>query len=179
MAKQGAITGISSFTYLEEDNSDEITGTDSHKFHETSEFDDVDIINNLENTQECFQMTTYNSLTEPKNVNEAINNPIWKKAMDKELKAQIDKNTWEIVIPPEGVNIVGSKWTYCLKKNDKNTIIRPKSRLVAQGFTQTFGVDYDETYAPVIRMTSLRTICTIAAYNNWPIVWESVFLKTV
>ena len=56
--------------------------------------------------------------------------------MDEELKAQINKNTWEMVIPPEDVNIVGSKWTYCLKKNDKNTIICPKSHLVAQGFTQ-------------------------------------------
>ena len=114
-------------------------------------------------------MTAYNSLTEPKNVNEAINNPIWKKSMDKELKAQIDKNTWEMVIPPKGVNIIRSKWTYCLKKNDKNTIIRPKSRLVAHGFTQTFGVNYDKTYAPVIRMTSLWTIYAIAACNNWPI----------
>ena len=120
-------------------------------------------------TLKNFQMTAYNSLTEPKNVNEATNNPIWKKSMDEELKAQIDKNTWEMVIPPKGVNIVGSKWIYCLKKNDKNTIIRPKSRLVAQGFTQTFRVDYDETYTPIIRMTSLQTICAIAAHNNWPI----------
>ena len=56
-----------------------------------------------------------------------------------------------------------------MKKNDKNTVIRPKSCLVAQAFTQTFGVDYDETYAPVIRTTSLWTICAIAACNNWPI----------
>ena len=83
-------------------------------------------------------------------MNEAVNNPIWKKSMDEELKAQIDKNTWELVIPSEGVNIIRSKWTYCLKKNDKNTIICPKSHLVAQGFTQTFGVNYDETYAPVV-----------------------------
>ena len=54
MAKQGAITGISSFAYLEEGNNDEITGTDSHKFHETSEFNNVDIIDKLENTQELF-----------------------------------------------------------------------------------------------------------------------------
>ena len=169
MAKQGAITGISSFVYLEEDSNEEVTGTDPHKFHQTSKCNNVDIINKLEDTQEYFQMTAYNSLTEPKNMNEAINNPIWKKSMDKELKAQINKNTWEMVIPPEGVNIVESKWTYCLKKNDKNTIICPKSHLVAQGFTQTFGVNYDETYTPVIRMTSLWTICTIAACNNWPI----------
>ena len=152
------------FAYLEEDNNDKVTGTEPHKFHKTSEFNNMDIIDKLEDTQECFQMTAYNSLTEPKNVNEAINNPIWKKSMDEELKAQVDKNTWEMVIPPRGVNIVGSKGTYC-----KNTIICPKSHLVAQGFTQTFGVDYDETYAPVVRMTSLWTICAIAARNNWPI----------
>ena len=66
MAKKGAIARISSFAYLEEDNNNEITGTDSHKFHETSEYNNVDIINKLEDTQECFQTTTYNSLTEPK-----------------------------------------------------------------------------------------------------------------
>ena len=54
MAKQGAITGISLFTYLEEDNNDDITGIDSHKFHETSKFNNVDIIDKLEDTQECF-----------------------------------------------------------------------------------------------------------------------------
>ena len=169
MAKKGAIAGISSFTYLEEDNDNGIARTDSHKFHKTSKFNGVDIINQLEDIQECFQMTAYNNLIEPKNVNKAINNPIWKKSMDKDLNAEIDKNTWEMVIPPEGVNIIGSKWTYCLKKNDKNTVIHPKSHLVAQGFTQTFGIDYDETYTPVVRMTSLQTICTIAACNNWPI----------
>ena len=63
MAKQGAITGISSFTYLEKDNHDEITGTDSHKFHQTFECNNPDITNNLDNTQECFQTMTYNSLT--------------------------------------------------------------------------------------------------------------------
>ena len=169
MTQKGAIARISSFAYLEEENDYEVTGNNLHKFHKTFKSDSVDIIDKLGDTQECFQTTAYNSLTEPKNVNKAINNPIWKKSMDEELKAQIDKDTWEMVIPPEDVNIVGSKWTYCLKNNDKNTIIRPKSHLVAQGFTQMFGVDYDETYAPIIRMTSLQTICTIAARNNWPI----------
>ena len=52
MAKQGAITGISSFAYLEEDNNNKVTGTNPHKFHETSEFNNVDIIDKLEDTQE-------------------------------------------------------------------------------------------------------------------------------
>ena len=108
-------------------------------------------------------------LSEPMIVDEALNNPIWKKSMDQELKAKIDKNTWELVIPPKNINIVGSKWVFHSKRDDKNIKIHPKSRLVAQGFTQTFGVDYDGTYVPVIQMMSLRTICTIAACNNWPI----------
>ena len=102
-------------------------------------------------------------------VDKALNNPIWKKSMDQELKAQIDKNTWELVIQPKDVNIVGSKWVFHSKRDDKNIIIHPKSCLVAQGVTQTFGVDYDKTYAPVVWMTSLQTICAIAACNNWPI----------
>ena len=98
-------------------------------------------------------------LSEPMTVDEALNNPIWKKSMDQELKAQIDKNTWELVIPPKNINIVRSKWVFHSKKDDKKFIICPKSHLVAQGFTQTFGVDYDETYAPVIWMTSLDYMC--------------------
>ena len=108
-------------------------------------------------------------LTLPMTTKNALSNPTWKKSMDDEIKAQIEKETWELVIPPSGVNIVGSTWKYVLKKYQKGAIVHAKSRLVAQGFSQTFGDDYDETYAPVVRMTSLRVICAIAAQNNWPI----------
>jgi hypothetical protein len=59
-----------------------------------------------------------------------------------------------------------------ISENSKNTDeshISSEAHLVAQGFTQTFGVDYDKTYAPMVRMTSLRTICAIAAHNDWSI----------
>ena len=65
-------------------------------------------------------------------------------------------------------NIVGSRWTHICKRNQDRTV-RAKSRIVAQDFTQTFGVDYNETYAPVNRLASLRTICAIAVQNDWPI----------
>jgi len=89
--------------------------------------------------------------------------------MDNEMRSQIDWNTWEIVKTPPGVNIVSIKWTYHCKTDSKGLVTRPKSHIVAQGFTQTFGVDYDKTYAPVIQMASFRTICAIAACNEWPI----------
>ena len=68
--------------------------------------------------------------------------------MDEEYEALIEKRVWDIVLPPPDTNIVGSRWTHICKHNEDNTP-RAKSRVVAQGFTQTFGVGYDETYTPV------------------------------
>ena len=82
--------------------------------------------------------------------------------MDNEYEALIEKKVWEVVLPPPDTNIVGSHWTHICKRNEDRTA-RAKSRVVVQGFTQTFGVDYDKTYAPVCRLASLWTICAIAA----------------
>ena len=68
--------------------------------------------------------------------------------MDKEYEALIEKKVWDVVLLPPDTNIVGSRWTHICKRNEDRTA-RAKSRVVAQGFTQTFGVDYDETYAQV------------------------------
>ena len=77
-------------------------------------------------------------------------------------------------MPPPDTNIVGSRWTHICKHNQDRTA-RAKSRVVAQGFTQTFGVYYNETYAPVCHLASLRTICAIAARNDWPIHQMDVY----
>ena len=62
--------------------------------------------------------------------------------MDNEIKAQIDKHTWEpVTTPPPDVDTVESKWTYCCKKHQKGSTLCPKSHLVVQGLAQTFGVD--------------------------------------
>ena len=94
--------------------------------------------------------------------------------MDKEYEALIEKKVWEVVLPPPNIYIVGSHWTH-ICKYDEDRIVRDKSRVVAQGFTQTFGVNYDETYAPVIRLGSLWTICAIATWNNWLIHQMDVY----
>src|SRR3979490_1170822 len=90
-------------------------------------------------------MCINHDLTLPTTTKEALVDPTWKKSMDDEIKAQIEKHTWELAILLLGVNIIGSKWTHILKKDQKGTIIHAKSRLVAQGFTQTFGEDYEGT----------------------------------
>ena len=70
---------------------------------------------------------------------------------------------------PEGVNVVDSKWVFWLKKDAKGNVVKWKARLVVRGFTQVQGVDYFETFAPVVRLVSIRFILAIAARNNWEV----------
>ena len=93
--------------------------------------------------------------------------------MDDGYEALIKKKVWEVVLLPPDTNIAGSCWTHICKQNQDRTA-RAKSRVVPQGFTQTFGVDYDETYAPVSQLASLQTICAIAVRNDWPIHQKDV-----
>ena len=94
--------------------------------------------------------------------------------MDDEYEALIEKKVWEVVLPPLDTNIVGSRWTHICKRNQDRTA-KANSRVVTQGFTQTFGIDYNEMYAPVSRLASLWTICAIAVRNDWPIHQMDVY----
>ena len=80
----------------------------------------------------------------------------------------------DLILPPPDTNIVGSHWINICKCNQEG-ILRAKSQVVAQGFTQTFGVNYNETYAPVSQLASLWTICAIAARNDLPIHQMDVY----
>ena len=102
----------------------------------------------------------------PTNIDEALQDPTWKKYMDDKYEALIKKKEWDVVVPPPNINIVGSHWTHNCKHNQEGTA-RAKSQVVAQGFTQTFGVNYNKTYTPVSQLASLQTICAIAAQNDW------------
>ena len=94
---------------------------------------------------------------EPKNKAEAHTSPDWphwEEAMCREIAELRGKKTWEVISLPQSANIIGSRWTYHLKHNANGAIVCYKARLVAQGFTQSFGMDYNETYAPVAKFTS-------------------------
>ena len=91
-----------------------------------------------------------------------------------------DTCTWDVVKCPNGVNVVGNKWVFKIKCNAAGKIEKYKARLVAKGYSQVQGVDYDNTYAPVARLSSLRTILAIAARNDWDIEvfdFHSAFLN--
>ena len=71
-------------------------------------------------------------------------------------------NTWTLVDKPPNINIVGSRWTFRLKRDNMGNIDHYEARLVAQGFSQVPGLDFNKTYSPTIRLTSIRLILTLA-----------------
>ena len=79
----------------------------------------------------------------------------WNQAMGEELTSLENHKTWELVDLPPGKKAVGCKWVYKTKRDQEGTVTRFKARLVAQGFTQSYGRDYDETYAPVAKPATL------------------------
>lgn len=94
---------------------------------------------------------------------QAVKDGRWVKAMHDELHALQENFTWDIVPWPQGVKPIGCKWVYSVKLNSDGTLNCYKARLVALGNKQEYGVDYDETFALVAKMTSIRTILAIAA----------------
>lgn len=91
----------------------------------------------------------------------------WLAAMRNELQSLMKARTWRYVQKPATANLVGCKWVYKIKRDKDGNIGKFKARLVARGFTQVYGVDYAETYAPVARYSSIRLILALAAHYNW------------
>ena len=89
---------------------------------------------------------------------EAFTVPRWKKAIFEEIGALKKNDTWELVNLPFGKRPVGCEWVFIVKHNADETVERYKARLVAKGFTQTYIVDYQETFTPVAKMNSIRVL---------------------
>jgi hypothetical protein len=107
--------------------------------------------------------------TEPPSYKIAAQHPQWCTAMQEEFAALQQQGTWSLVLPPPHKNVVGCKWVYKLKHNSDGTIARYKARLVAKGFHQQQGVDYAETFSPVIKPPTVRLILSLAVSHNWPL----------
>ncbi|KAK8934097.1 hypothetical protein KSP39_PZI014574 [Platanthera zijinensis] len=107
---------------------------------------------------------------EPHSYDEAAQEKSWRTAMDAEI-ASIKKNdTWRLVDPPAGHKPLGVKWVYKVKKNKNGAVEKHKARLVVKGYRQVQGVDYDEVYAPVARIDTIRLIIALAAHYGWTIM---------
>ena len=77
-----------------------------------------------------------------------------------------DNDVWDLVELPKGQKIVGSKWVFKLKRNEDGSVQRCKARLVAQGYSQEKGLNYDETFNPVVRSESIRSVIAVASKND-------------
>ncbi|CAL8115735.1 unnamed protein product [Prunus armeniaca] len=106
---------------------------------------------------------------EPTSFAQANLDPKWREAMKVELQALAHNQTWTLTPLPPGKRAIGSKWVYKIKHKSDGTIERYKARLVAKGYTQTEGLDYYETFAPVAKLVTVRCLLAVAAHRDWPL----------
>ena len=111
---------------------------------------------------------------EPSCFENACTNDLWMKAMEEEIHS-IEKNeTWELVELSKDKKCIGCKWVYKTKYNSDGTIEKHKARLVAKGFKQKYGIDYEETFAPVARQETIRLVLSLAAHKGWKVMHMDV-----
>ncbi|GKV50098.1 hypothetical protein SLEP1_g56814 [Rubroshorea leprosula] len=109
------------------------------------------------------------SLQEPRSFKQAQQSAEWRQAMAEEYTALLRHKTWVLVLRPPDVNVVCSKWVFKFKRHADGTLERYKACLVAQGYTQQSGVDYDETFIPVVKPVTIRTVLALVVLSSWPI----------
>lgn len=104
---------------------------------------------------------------EPSTYKEASQNKYWCTAMDEEFDALLDQRTWVLVPPPSDRIPIGCKWVYKIKRNSDGSVSRYKARLVAKGYNQEYGLDYSETFSPVVKQQSIRIVLSLALHFGW------------
>ncbi|GJX49993.1 retrovirus-related pol polyprotein from transposon TNT 1-94 [Tanacetum coccineum] len=109
------------------------------------------------------------SSIEPANVAEALKDADWVSAMQDELDQFARLKVWRLVPRPEGKTIIKTKWIFKNKKDESSLVIRNKARLVAVGYCQQEGIDYDETFAPVARIEAIRLFLAYAAHKGFTV----------
>ncbi|GJZ06538.1 putative ribonuclease H-like domain-containing protein, partial [Tanacetum coccineum] len=121
---------------------------------------------NHKDFQNCL-FACFLSQVEPKKVIQALTDPSWIEAMQDELLQFKLQKVWTLVDLPYGKRAIGTKWVYRNKKDDRGIVVRNKARLVAQGYTQEEGIDYDEVFAPVARIEAIRLFLAYASFMGF------------
>ncbi|MCI05930.1 retrovirus-related pol polyprotein from transposon TNT 1-94, partial [Trifolium medium] len=116
--------------------------------------------------QRTFAMSIITT-TEPRDYKEASQLPCWVEAMNTELKALHQNKTWIYVDQPPNVKPIGNKWVYKVKHKADGFIERYKARLVAKGYNQIEGLDFFDTFSPVAKITTVRTLIALASAKSW------------
>ncbi|RVW63823.1 Retrovirus-related Pol polyprotein from transposon RE1 [Vitis vinifera] len=118
---------------------------------------------------DIFKPKAYLISTTPTSVPETLQPSHWKQAMTDEYLAHLRNNTWDLVPPPTDRKLIGCKWVFKVKENPDGTINKYEARLVAKGFHQIVGFDFNETFSPVVKPTTIRIVLTIALNLQWKV----------
>jgi hypothetical protein len=129
------------------------------------------VVDNIFSFKVAFDITRSNDDIEPQTVEECRRRndwPMWKEAIQAELNSLAKREVFgPVVQTPEGVSPVGYKWVFVRKRNEKkNEIVRYKARLVAQDFLQKTGIDYEETYSPVVDAITFRFLISLVVTES-------------
>ncbi|GKF30836.1 putative ribonuclease H-like domain-containing protein, partial [Tanacetum coccineum] len=137
----------------------------------SDEYDMVSYINKQRRTnhkdyQNCL-FACFLSQNEPKKVIQALEDPSWIEAMQEELLQFQLQKVWTLVNLSNGKRAIGTKWVFRNKKDERGIVVRNKARLVAQGYTQEEGIDYDEVFSPVARIEAIRLFLAYASFMRF------------
>ncbi|KAJ0599026.1 putative RNA-directed DNA polymerase [Helianthus annuus] len=123
---------------------------------------------NLSYENKCF-VASLNKTLEPTCYSEAARDNKWVEAMNSEMEALYRNNTWVLVDLPKDRKPIGCKWVYKVKYKANGEVERYKARLVAKGFNQREGIDFGETFSPVVKMVTVRVVLKLVVNNYWPL----------
>jgi hypothetical protein len=107
------------------------------------------------------------STGEPCTIEEALGNKNWKEAMNVEYNALMKNNTWHLVPLKKGSNFIDSEWVFKIKYKVDGSLDKYKACLVAKGYKKCFGIDYEDTFSPVVKMSTIRLILSIVVSRGW------------
>ena len=127
---------------------------------------------NISSQDENEQTENAKGIFEPKSFEEALETEDcdeWIKSMQEEIQSINDNEAWELVDLPHGRKAVGCKWVYKVKKNAQGNMEKYKARLVAKGFSQKYGVDYHEVFAPVARSVTMKLLLSVAGRKGYTV----------
>ncbi|GJZ48031.1 retrovirus-related pol polyprotein from transposon TNT 1-94 [Tanacetum coccineum] len=136
---------------------------------EDAYFDASTTFHDPSNVHTFYQPYPHEKNIEPANVAEALKDADWVSAMQDELDQFARLKVWRLVPRPEGKTIIKTKWIFKNKKDESSLVIRNKARLVAVGYCQQEGIDYDETFAPVARIEAIRLFLAYAAHKDFTV----------
>nr|GEW37421.1 hypothetical protein [Tanacetum cinerariifolium] len=108
-------------------------------------------------------------ITEPTSFTVANNFPKWRQAMKEEYDALMKNETWSLVPHAPNTNVVDGKWVYRLKRDKNGVVTCYKARFVTKGFRQQSGIDFHETFSPVVKSITIRAVLSLAVFNDWPL----------